>query len=118
MVENIVPKDWQLKELGDLLELIRNGCSNKQVSRITDFPVTRIETISEGKFDLNKVGYVEKIDSNYKIKYHDILISNINSIKHIGKVAIYENKGDLFHGMNLLMLRFDDSDDKRFLYYH
>ncbi|MEA3308343.1 MAG: restriction endonuclease subunit S [Chloroflexota bacterium] len=39
----------------------------------------------------------------------DILFSHINSLKHVGKVAFYERDKILYHGMNLLLIRPDDS---------
>ena len=38
----------------------------------------------------------------------DILISHINSVKHLGKCAVYQGEPEkLIHGMNLLVLRVD-----------
>ncbi|MEZ9440202.1 restriction endonuclease subunit S, partial [Vibrio atlanticus] len=46
----------------------------------------------------------------YLLKKGDILISHINSTKHLGKCAIYEgDEVNLIHGMNLLSLRVDES---------
>lgn len=103
---NYYPK-WEEKKLGDTLEFIRSGLSLNQVNEKTEYPVSRIETISHGKINLTKVGYVfpEKDISSYKLITGDILFSNINSVAHIGKVAIVEDEVELFHGMNLLRLR-------------
>ena len=109
--------DWEEKKLVDMLKLIRNGFSGNQVNHVTNFPVTRIETISSGKINFNKVGYVSKIDKSYKLQEGDILISNINSVQHIGKLAYFNSEKPLYHGMNLLLLRFNKNYDKRFLYY-
>jgi type I restriction enzyme, S subunit len=113
----IVREGWKNEKLGDQLELIRNGYSGKQVDHFTDFPVSRIETISEGKIDMNKVGYVDFIPNSYLLKIGDILISNINSLKHIGKVAQISDGIILFHGMNLLVLRPNENIDHKFLFY-
>lgn len=108
---------WHRTNLGNLLTLVRNGYSGQQVSRVTDFPVSRIETISEGRVDTSKVGFAESIPDSYLLESGDILFSNINSLKHIGKVARVEAGTKLFHGMNLLVLRPADEIDKRFLFY-
>ena len=44
-------------------------------------------------------------DEDYRIKTGDILFSHINSIKHIGKIAIFKSDETLYHGMNLMMIR-------------
>jgi len=111
------PKGWAEYILEDTLLLLKNGCSSTQVVHKTIFPVTRIETISDGSINYNKIGYVENIDQSYKIQKGDLLLSNINSIKHIGKVAYYEGGQELYHGMNLLLLRFNNLIDKKFGYY-
>jgi len=108
---------WEKTSLGDQLELIRNGYSGEQVTHLTDFPVSRIETISEGTINFDKVGYADFIPDAYLLKPGDILFSNINSIKHIGKVAQVDQGTRLFHGMNLLVLRPLEQVDKKFFFY-
>jgi type I restriction enzyme S subunit len=44
---------------------------------------------------------------NWLLQCGDILISHINSRKHLGKCAIYLKNESLIHGMNLLCLRCD-----------
>lgn len=105
------------KKLGDLILFLRNGISNEQVDIYTDFPVTRIETIADGKIDYNRVGHVEKAPEDYRILQGDILVSNINSQKHIGKVAIKDDDKVLYHGMNLLLMRPNETIDSKFLFY-
>ncbi|UXN36717.1 hypothetical protein N8E87_11225 [Avibacterium paragallinarum] len=55
------------------------------------FKLSRIETISDGVIDDKRIGFTnDDIDNRYKINIGDILYSNINSLSHIGKVAIYQ----------------------------
>lgn len=101
---------WKFLRLKDVLELLRNGLVTKQNKDGKGIPVTRIETISGEKIDVEKVGYIEKISereiNEYKLKHGDILFSHINSLEHIGKTAIYNGYPPLLlHGMNLLILR-------------
>lgn len=95
-----------------LFEFVRNGKSIKQKSEYKGIPITRIETIWDRNIDTEKFGYgniFEEDIANYKdslLTKGDILMSHINSPKHLGKSALYE--GDpkkLIHGMNLLCLR-------------
>lgn len=100
------PETWEPKYLKNLLISSRNGISETQNTKSEGIKVTRIETISEGVVDKNKIGFVnaKKDYSNYKLEVGDILFSHINSVAHIGKVAIYDKDYNLFHGVNLLRL--------------
>ena len=101
-------------KLKDISEFIRNGVTIKQdISSKEGIPITRIETISKGTIDFNKLGYANIFEiEKYKewlLKKGDILISHINSEKHLGKSAIYlDNNYDIIHGMNLLCIRVID----------
>jgi len=96
--------------LSEITEHVRNGKSIKNSSDGTGLPITRIETISDGTFNQNKLGYggVKDLDKigDYWLQDGDILMSHINSPKHLGKSALYEkNELDIIHGMNLLGIR-------------
>ena len=107
-----IPKEWTVAEIKNFVILIRNGISRDQTNSISEYPVTRIETISDETIDSKKIGYIkeatpEEID-DYKLIKSDILFSNINSTLHIGKTAIYDGYPQfLLHGMNLLLIRPD-----------
>ena len=100
-------KGWEITTLGDAVELIRNGTTAEQNDDGIGISVSRIETISNGEIDFNRVRYVDEIDeTKWLLKHGDILFSHINSIPHIGKTALYkEVMPPLIHGMNLLLLR-------------
>lgn len=97
-------------KLEDICEFIRNGASIKQNDNIIGYPITRIETIANSYIDLNRMGYAGIIElgkyEEYLLNDGDILMSHINSEKHLGKTAIYEKCNEkIIHGMNLLCLR-------------
>ena len=102
-------------KLGNVFTLIRNGASIKQTDGASGIPITRIETISNREVDRNKFGYADIMDAtkyeDYLLQDGDILMSHINSEKHLGKVALYKKRGSeqIIHGMNLLMLRANPS---------
>lgn len=101
---------WMETYVKNILSLMRNGYSCQQTKDGHGCPVTRIETIADAKINYDKVGYAEiPIDQKekYQLKLGDILFSHINSVKHIGKVAIYNGEHELYHGMNLMLLRAD-----------
>ncbi|MGU9049703.1 restriction endonuclease subunit S, partial [Clostridium perfringens] len=99
-------------KLEELCEFIRNGASIKQFENAKGYPITRIETIADSYINLERVGYADIIDlskyEDYLLNIGDILMSHINSEKHLGKTAIFENEDKkLIHGMNLLCIRPD-----------
>ena len=113
----VIPQEWEVKYLGDLLVRLANGLTY-DVSITSGFPVSRIETISSGEINYSKVGYIDDVTrcEFYKMQKGDILYSHINSLAHIGKVAYYDGKQDLYHGMNLLLLRVNKKVDSNYLY--
>ena len=92
-------------KLGEISE-IRSGYSGNQLLSKKGLKVSRIETISGHKVNLERVGYVASFESseNYKLQVGDILFSNINSVEYIGNTAFIDKDYDLYHGMNLLRL--------------
>ena len=113
-----VPEQWILAKLKYNCSGFQNGSSQTQLnSDISNYPVTRIETISTGKIDFDKVGYVENINNNYLLKKNDFLISNINSIANLGNNAIFDSDRPLYHGMNLLKIT-PKFVYPKFLYYY
>ena len=117
--DQAVPDGWRWVRLGDHLAVCRNGLVSRQDANPDEaVPITRIETIAVGKIDWTRVGYVplEDADPGYFVQQGDILLSHINSVKHIGKVARMAGGGPLLHGMNLMLLRFSDSLDSGFGY--
>lgn len=96
--------------LEELSEFIRNGASIKQFENAKGYPITRIETISDSYVNLERVGYADIMEfgkyEEYLLDIGDILMSHINSDKHLGKTAIFESENvKLIHGMNLLCIR-------------
>ncbi len=117
-----LPEEWKVVRLGEVISAIRNGITKRQNKTGLGLPVTRIETIADGKIDPLRVGYINDISEadveRYKLKQGDILFSHINSEEQIGKSAIYFGKPDLLlHGMNLLLIRVSDSIDFYYLHY-
>lgn len=99
--------EWEEKTLGEVTEYVRNGYSYKPDGlRTHKYKVTRIETISTGKINPEKLGSCDECDEKYLLKSGDILYSNINSLSYLGNTAIYKNSTEkIYHGMNLLCIR-------------
>ena len=92
-------------KLGEVCE-IKSGYSGNQLLSKKGLKVSRIETISGHKVNMERVGYVAPFESseNYRLRVGDILFSNINSVEYIGNTAFIDKDYDLYHGMNLLRL--------------
>jgi type I restriction enzyme S subunit len=113
-------KNWQTVKFNDVIEYITNGTTAKQQIEPTDYPISRIETISNGTINFDKVRYGVPTQSEidkYLIKNGDILFSNINSDSHLGKTAIYKSDRNLIHGMNTLRIRVNQRINPDFLNY-
>ena len=81
------------------------------------YKLTRIETISDSTINKDRLGFSDKDPGDkYLLNNNDILYSNINSIDHIGKVAIYKGEFPLYHGINLLRISPFKGIDPEFLY--
>jgi len=105
-----LPEDWKVAELGQIVTRLENGLTYAPSPSRKGVPITRIETISNGKIDPEKVGFVERLSTDvidrHRLVAGDILFSHINSVQHIGKTAMYHGDPSvLLHGMNLLLIR-------------
>jgi type I restriction enzyme S subunit len=114
MTNGNLPDGWEWTTFGDVVTRMSNGISERQTKDGDGLPVTRIETISQGIIDLERVGYLQNLSpetvKKYKMQTGDILFSHINSDIHLGKTAIFEIKNlELLHGMNLLRLQVNES---------
>ena len=100
------------KTIDEIFEFVRNGATIKQGMGKSGYPITRIETIWNEEIDNERFGYADIGDDElnryekYLMKKGDILMTHINSPKHLGKCAIYDGfPSKLIHGMNLLCMR-------------
>jgi type I restriction enzyme S subunit len=101
---------WKNIPIEDVFTCIKNGASIKQDEGLSGVPITRIETISDGYLNTSKLGYANIAKNeylDYYLKGGDILMSHINSWKHLGKTALIDSDKEIIHGMNLLLMRPD-----------
>lgn len=93
-------------KLGDVCDEIKNGKNVSQIDTPAKYRVSRIQSISDGTFNLKKTKWTndEVEDANF-LRKGDILFSHINSLDHIGKTAIYNLDEKIVHGANLIRLR-------------
>ena len=116
-----IPSDWNWVTLDEAMSECKNGLTYRNNPELAGFPVSRIETISNGEIDFQKVGYGGvSLEGNQKhlLTPGDILFSHIKSMLHVGKVAIYKSgMPALLHGMNLLRITPSDGFVPKFLFF-
>ena len=99
---------FELVELENIFEEIKNGVNVEQKDDEGKYLVTRIQTISDGNVNLKATKYTDDEVAQDKFMVEgDILLSHINSYDHLAKTAIFKgntNKG-VIHGINLIKLR-------------
>lgn len=100
------------KTLEECFYHIRNGANIKQGVLDGGYPITRIETTSDGRFNRDKMGYAGITDlskyESYVLEDGDLLMSHINSVQYLGRTVLYKKKDaeeKILHGMNLLSLK-------------
>ena len=104
------PAQWKNTSLGEVVQCLKNGTTAKQNSSGVGLPVSRIETISAGKINFEKIRWTHLSAEDLKdfiLQKDDVLFSHINSVAHIGKVARYDGSKKLYHGMNLMLIRYN-----------
>ena len=81
-----------IKSIDECFSLIQNGTNIKQGIVNGGYPITRIETISNDKFNRDKVGFagIYEIDKyeNYVLEDEDLLMSHINSPQYLGRTVL------------------------------
>ena len=101
-------KEWQISTLGEVLAVLKNGINCQQNKNGVGDKISRIESISDACFNMEKVGYAElnELDKpRYILQRGDILFSHINSPIHVGKTAVFNSLESVYHGVNLLLMR-------------
>lgn len=99
------------KTINECFFQIQNGANIKQGDVEGGFPITRIETTANDKFNRDRMGYAGITDISkyeaYVLEDGDLLMSHINSVQYLGRTVLYVKQPDeiIIHGMNLLRLK-------------
>ena len=98
---------FELIKIEDTFIEIRNGINVTQSDEQGKYRVTRIETIADGIVDFERVKWTnDKVSEDRIMQKGDILLSHINSYKHLAKSALYDSEIDnVIHGINLVRFR-------------
>ena len=103
--------EYKTYKLGTCFSLIENGAIIKQRKEAKGFPITRIETLSHGKFNRDKLGHADIFNTTpykrYILEDKDLIMSHINSRAFLGRTVLYRKKGNeqIIHGMNVLRIK-------------
>lgn len=99
--------EFEMVRLGEVCIEIKNGVNVQQDKFNGKYRVSRIESISNGRFDIDKTNYTnDEVKEGDFLQCGDILFSHINSFKHLAKTAIYlGQRHKIVHGINLLKFR-------------
>lgn len=119
-MNSIFKNKWQSTKLGEIATEIKNGKNVSQFDDVGKYRVSRIQTISDGTFDLSKTKWTnDEIEESNFLNHGDILVSHINSIEHLGKSALVPAMMlRVVHGINLLRIIADTNKiDNYYLYY-
>ncbi|MBR2252689.1 MAG: restriction endonuclease subunit S, partial [Neisseriaceae bacterium] len=101
-----IESKYPLVKLDSVLLFIRNGKNVNQIDEVGKYKVARIETIANAIVDTNAVKYTnDEVSNEHFFDYGDIILSHINSLKHLGKTAIFDIHEKLIHGINILRLK-------------
>jgi len=112
----IIKSKYNQKRVDKVFDKINNGKNVTQINSKGKYRVSRIESISEGKFDIKATKWTnDEIDEKDFLRKGDFLLSHINSVDHLGKTGFFNLDDKIVHGVNLL--RFQPNRDILLPYY-
>ena len=103
----MLPDNWEVVALGNLLDLCQYGLSLPMESE-AQYPIFRMMNIEDGTVVENDLKYVDLSDSeftSFKLEPGDILFNRTNSADLVGKVGIYRLSGEHVFASYLVRLR-------------
>jgi type I restriction enzyme S subunit len=109
----LIPLGWDSLPLSEALNRGRLGGNYENSERATFAPLMKMGNISRGLFSLDKVEYiqnVESIDPSHRLNKGDVLFNTRNTLDLVGKVAIWRDELPIaYFNSNLMRLEFDKS---------
>ncbi|HCY77689.1 MAG TPA: restriction endonuclease [Ignavibacteriales bacterium] len=88
-----LPNGWKWVKLGEVIDSMQYGTSDKAIGNETGIPVLRMGNIQDGKLDYSSLKYFDKSFEDldkYLLEDGDILFNRTNSAELVGKSAIYK----------------------------
>lgn len=119
----IIPEEWEVKKLGEIIEVTQSGLSRKLSNENIGITVLRSNNLLNGKIDRSDIKYWYKVDpqkakiEDYFLENGDILINFINSIAQIGKSAIYYGEEKEIFTTNILRMKVKKENNLNYIFY-
>jgi type I restriction enzyme S subunit len=112
------PKDWPIRNIGELLESATYGTSEKS-EMIGEFPVLRMNNITRtGEMDFTDLKFMNldaSLYDRYLVRAGDILFNRTNSAELVGKTGIFREAKPMAYAGYLIRLRVTQDNDPEFL---
>jgi type I restriction enzyme S subunit len=107
----VVPEDWDVKPIRDVLREGRLGGNYANQDQETEAPLMKMGNIARGHIDLSKVEYIPigaMPDNQHRLVFGDVLFNTRNTLDLVGKVAIWREELPVaYYNSNLMRLEFD-----------
>jgi len=107
----VIPEDWEVKPLREVLSKGRLGGNYPNQDRETECPLMKMGNIARGYIDTAKVEYITPAvtpERQHKLTKGDVLFNTRNTLDLVGKVAIWRDELPLaYYNSNLMRLEFD-----------
>lgn len=106
----IIPEEWDVKPLADVLEKARLGGNYPNQDAESDFPLMKMGNVARGLFDLTFVEYMAPDalpEKQHRLVMGDVIFNTRNTLDLVGKVAIWRDELPVaYYNSNLLRLEF------------
>ncbi|SEC73612.1 type I restriction enzyme, S subunit [Pseudomonas mohnii] len=115
----MIPEDWDVRPLGQLVHSVEYGSSAKS-SSTGKIPVLRMGNIQEGKIDWSDLVFTDNENeiTKYLLNPGDVLFNRTNTVDLVGKTAIYKGgRPSIFAGYLIRIKEKKDQIDSRYLNY-
>lgn len=117
----IIPEDWEVKRLRDVIESSQYGTS-QSVNDKRGYPVLRMGNLKNGRIDIDDLVYIELSKKEFrqlKLKKDDLLINRTNSYELVGKTSLFELDGEYVFASYIVRFRLkEDIVNPRFANYY
>jgi len=105
-----IPKDWDVKKLGSILQSTQLGGNYPNTESITKYPLIKMGNLARGYIDLSKIEYVSNgIIPTYrdKLSYGNVIFNTRNTLDLVGKVSIWRDElQSAYFNSNIMRLKF------------
>lgn len=115
----VIPEDWDVRPLGQLVHAVEYGSSAKSSSS-GKVPVLRMGNLQEGKIDWRDLVFTDNDNeiAKYLLNPGDVLFNRTNTVDLVGKTAIYKGeRPSIFAGYLIRIKEKKDQIDSRYLNY-